>query len=192
MPAMRALYRSLLIALLLLPAALWPCRSAPADRAFSAATNALKDGFFARAESELGDFARTYTNSPLLAQAILYQAEARWSVQNYDGAFQLLSAHQSKAGKWADEYLFWIGESLFRKGEFARAAESFAKITREFPASSRSLEAVIGEASARMRLGDYQRVVQVFQQANSVFQNAALTNSASELVPRGYLLLAEA
>src|SRR5260370_6744943 len=177
MPAMRADSRWLLIALLLLSGALWPCRAAPADRAFSAATNALKDGFFSRAEVELGDFARTYTNSPLLAQAILYQGEARWSLQNYDGAFQLLSAHQSQAGKWADEYLFWIGEALFRKGEFAPAAESFAKLTREFRASSRSLQAVIDEASPRMRLGDYQRVVQVFQQTNRVFHNAALTNS---------------
>src|SRR5258708_9272950 len=43
-----------------------------------------------------------------------------------------------------------------------------------------------------MKLGDLQRVTEVFQQTNGVFQNAVLTNSGVEWVPRGYLLLAEA
>src|SRR5260370_19828101 len=143
---MSVLRRWLLIASLLLPATLRPCLAGSADKAFVAASNALKDDFFSRAEKEFAEFVRVYTNSPRLAEAILFQAEARLSLQNYDGAFQLLSAHQNEAGKWADEYLFWSGEALFRKGDFATAAESFARLTREFPTSSRRLEAVIAEA----------------------------------------------
>src|SRR5260221_10237085 len=100
---MRVLRRWLLIASLLLPAALERCLATSAEKAFVAASNSLKDEFFLRAEKEFGEFVRVYTNSPRLPEAILFQAEARLSLQNYDGAFELLSAHQNQAGKLADE-----------------------------------------------------------------------------------------
>ena len=97
---------------------LWAASSAE-TRAFNAATNALRLGFYDRAEAAFVSFAQTYTNSTHLADVILYQAEARIQQTNYNGAIELLLAHQGGAGTNADQYLFWLGEAAFRKGEFA-------------------------------------------------------------------------
>src|SRR5208282_6702334 len=77
------------------------------------------------------------------------------------------------------------------------ASDVFGRLIRDFPASSHCLEAALGEASARSALGpndpaEWQRVIGLLQQTNGVFQSAARTNTGSDLVPWGYLLLSEA
>src|ERR1035438_4142845 len=85
--------------------------SAAETRTFCAATNLFSLGFYRPAEAAFGNFAQTYSNSTHLAEAILYQAEARTELTNYAGAIALLSAHQANAGTNADQYLFWLAEA---------------------------------------------------------------------------------
>ena len=194
---MAVLCRWILVLTLLLAGGprLWAASAA--DRAFDAAVKAFQDTFYARAEAELADFCQKFPTSPRLAEAILVQAQARLELTNYAGAIELLTANQGKAGTNADQYLFWLAQAHYRKGDYGAAGDAFAKLVKEFPASSRCLEAALGEASARSALApadpaEWQRVIGLLQQTNGVFQSAARTNANSDLVPRGYLLLSEA
>ena len=168
-----------------------------ADRAFDAAYKAFQDTFYDRAEAGFADFCQKFPTSHRLAEAILLQAEARLELTNYAGAIALLSAHQSAAGTNADQYLFWLAEAHSRKGDYRAASDGFARLVKDFPASSRRLEAGIGEASARAALArtepvEWRRVIELLQQTNGVFQTAVRADAANELVPRGFLLLSEA
>ncbi len=166
--------------------------SSAETRAFNAATNTFRLGFSDRAEAAFASFAQTYTNSARLGEAILYQAEARIQQTNYAGAIELLSARQGSAGTNADQYLFWLAEAHFRKGDHPAAQAAFARLVKEFPASPRRLDAAIGEATTRMKVGDWPGVIEVLQQPDGVFQNAARARGADELVSCGHLLLTEA
>jgi TolA-binding protein len=168
-----------------------------ADRAFEAAYKAFRDGFYDRAEAGFGDFRQKFPDSPRLSEAILLQAEARLELSNYAGAITLLSAHQKDAGTNADQYAFWFAEAQLRKGDYRAASEGFAKLVKDFPTSSRALEAGMGEASAlavlaRNQPSEWRRVVELLQQTNGVFQCAARTNAGNDHVVQGYLLLSEA
>ncbi len=194
---MRVLWRWIVALNLLLAAGPRLDAASPADRAFEAAVKAFQDTFYARAEAEFADFCRKFPSSPRLPEAILLQAEARIELTNYAGAIELLTAHQGQAAAKADEYWFWLGEANSRKGDWRAAADAFAKLVRDFPGSARCLEATLGEASARAALAqaepaEWARVMGLLQQTNGVFQSAARTNAASEMVPRGFLLLSEA
>ena len=153
--------------------------------------------FYNRAEAQLADFCLKNPTSPRLPEAVLLQAQARLELTNYAGAIELLAANQGKAGTNADQYLFWLGEAYSRKGDWRAASDTFAKLVKEQPASARCLEASVGEASARSALAqtepaEWQRVIALLQETNGFFQTAAATNAASDLAPRGYLLLSEA
>jgi TolA-binding protein len=160
--------------------------------AFSSAAQAFQDGFYQRAESEMAAFVQQYTNSARLAEAVLIQAQAQMQLTNYTGALGLLSAHFGRAGQWAPEYVFWLGEGYLRMGEPAKAAQEFSNQVRQYPGSARALDASIGEAAARAKLGEWAGVVDLLSKTNGVFQAIARTNHAGELVARGRLLLAEA
>lgn len=173
------------------------CAASAANRAFETATKAFHDTFYERAEAQFAEFRQKYPASPRLPEAILLQAQARLELSNYAGAIELLSAHQPAAGTNADQYQFWLAEAHSRKGDWRAATEAFAKLGKEFPASSRRLEAVIGEAAARAALAptdpaEWPRVIALLQDTNGVFQSAARTNAASEWVTHGSLLLGEA
>ncbi len=190
---MAVVWRWILSCVLLFAAAPGLRAAASAEKAaFDAASRMFNDSFWDRAESLFAQFAQTYPNSPRLPEAFLYQAEARFQQTNYSGALELLAAHQAEAGKLADLYVFWQAETLFQKGDLPAAAAAFARLIREFPASSNRLQAVVREATANARLGEWARVVGALQAADSPFQLAAATNAAAELVVRGRLLLAEA
>ena len=152
----------------------------------------LFPGFYGPAETAFGNFALTYSNSTHLAEAVLYQAEARIELTNYTGATALLSTHQAKAGTNADQYAFWLAEAQFRGGDYPAARDGFARLVVDYPASSRRLEAGLGEATARMRLGDVPGAIQVLQRPEGAFQNAVHAHATNDLVSSGYLMLADA
>lgn len=189
---MAGVCRWLLICLLCVAPRIWAAGGAE-ERAFEAARKAFDDAFYERAEGEFSAFLQKYPTSIHLPEAVLYQGNARIKLGNFNGAIELLTARQNIAGAWADRYLFSLADAQTRKGEYATGADSFARLCREFPASSLLLEATIGEAGARAKLtNQWGRVTELLQASNSVFQAAARTNAANELVPRGYLLLGEA
>ena len=194
---MAVLCRWVLALTLLLAAGARLSAASAADRAFDAAYQAFQDTFYDRAEAGFADFCQKFPTSPRLAEAILLQAEARLELTNYAGAIALLSAHQSVAGTNADQYLFWLAEAYSRKGDYRAASDGFARLVKDFAASSRRLDAGIGEASARAALArtepsEWRCVIDLLQQTNGVFQTMVRTDAANELVPRGYLLLGEA
>ena len=182
----------LILTMLLLAGARLMGATSPESRAFDAAANAFRGTFYDRAEAEFADFCQKFPQSPRLAEAILFQAEARLEQTNYAGAIELLSSRQSTAGTLADQYLFWLAEVCLRKGDYRTAADSFAKLVKEYPASSRRLEAAIREATARAKLAEWPRVVELLKETNGVFQTTARTNAGRELAMRGYLLLSQA
>lgn len=188
--------RCVLLWIVLLAAEAWSLAasapSPPEDQAaFKAADKFFQDGFYKQAEAEFARFAQKYTNSSLLPEAILYQAQARIKTANYTGALELLSAHQGQAGKRADEYLFWTAESLSQKGDAKAAADTFGRLAREFSGSPRRLEAAIREMGERVRLDEWPRVLDLLQDTNAVFQSSIRAGLTNEMVARGYLLLAE-
>ena len=194
---MAVLWRWTLVLTLLLAAASRLGAASAADRAFEAAAKAFQDGFYDRAEAEFADFSQKHPTAPQLTEAILLQAQARLALSNYAGAIQLLSAHQGGAGTNVDQYLFWLAEAQSRKGEWRAARDGFARVVKEFPASSRWVDAVVGEASARAALaqtepGEWQRLRELLQQTNGVFQSAFRTNAGSPVAVQGRLLLSEA
>jgi TolA-binding protein len=162
------------------------------ERDFEAALGAFNDRGFPYAESKFSEFVQAYTNSPRIPEALLYQAQSRYQLSNYDGALKLLSTNQSQAGRLADQFLFWQAESLFGKKDFANAAQAYDDLVRQFPLSPRRLEAGINEALAYARLDQWPRVRDLLQQSDSVFQSALRANLISDHILRGYLLLSEA
>ena len=161
---------------------------------FELASRDLANGWYPQAEAEFAEFARNFTNSARLPEAFLFQAEARLRLPqpNYAGAIDLLASHQSQAGKWADQYLFWLAEVWLEKGEFQKARDLFGELMSRFPTSSRCLEAAIRQATAFSKLGDWPRVSELLQRSEGVFQSAIRTNLINQLTLQGYLLLGEA
>jgi len=162
------------------------------ERAFKDAERSFHDMIWDRAESELAAFAQTYTNSPHLAEAILFQGEARFWQTNYAGAIGLLSQNQSRAGVLADEYQFWIAEARLHRGEYQAAADAFAALIHDFPNSPRRLRAAVEQASARSELEQWPQVISLLEQTNGVFEISSRTNAAADLLADGFLLLAQA
>jgi TolA-binding protein len=165
----------------------------PAEaRTFAAAAEALRAGFYARADAELNDFIRKFPTSPRVPEALLLQAQARIELGNYPGALQLITEGRAQPGMWADEFLFWEAEANLRKGDHAEAARLFGKLVQEHPTSTRRLEAVVAQATALSRGGQWKDMAGVLQQTNGVFLAAAKSNPTNGLVLRGWLLLGEA
>ncbi|HTL54616.1 MAG TPA: tetratricopeptide repeat protein [Candidatus Limnocylindrales bacterium] len=190
---MVALGRWSLILLALL-ALVSPVAAAPSpeERAFKDAQKSFQDMIWDRAEAEFAAFAQNYTNSAQFAEAVLFQAEARFWQTNYAGAIGLLMANQKLAGALADEYEFWIAEARLHKGEYQPAADAFAALVQNFPNSTRRLRATVEEASARSELQQWPQIIALLEQTNGVFQTSASTNAASDLLANGFLLLARA
>ena len=95
---------------------------------FAAASKSFNDHNFDRAEHEFAEFALAYTNSPLLAEALLHQGQARYHLKNFDGASQLLSSSLKTAGKLTDDYYLWLGQIAMARGgnRFGSRSSSFS------------------------------------------------------------------
>jgi TolA-binding protein len=166
--------------------------SAREGRAYAAAASAFQDGMWGRAEVEFAQFAEKYPKSERVPEALLMQAEADIKQAKLLQAIELLTAHESQAGKLADQYVFWLGEAQFQNEDYAAAAATFSRLVRDFTESSRRLDAVVNEAAAQARLGQWPQVSRLLQASGGVFQVEAQKKPADDRVVRGQLLLAEA
>ena len=166
--------------------------SAPETQAFEAAEKVYFDADYRNADIDFNDFIQKFPNSTRIPEAVLYQAQARIKLGDFNGALTLLSARQNQAGTLGDWYLLCHGQALLAKGDFAKAEEDFAKLNKDYPASPHRLAAVVNTAAACMRQSKWPRVVEVLGDTNSIFQITAATNHASSEVIRGFLLLSEA
>src|SRR5271155_4872462 len=117
--------------------------SAREQRAYAAAVSAFQDAMWSRAETEFAQFAAKYPKSTNATEAVLLQAQAEFQQGKFAEAITLLSTRKAKAGKFADQYDYWIGESQFQKGDFSTAAETFISLAQNFPESPLRLRAVV-------------------------------------------------
>jgi TolA-binding protein len=182
----------LALSLLLAAAPRLSAAGSPEESAFTAAYSEFVDGFYDFAETDFAEFARKYPSSVRLPEAFLLQAQARFEQSNYVGAVELLTARRPAAGKLADEYVFWLGQSRFFNREYQEAAGAFAELAIAFPDSPRRLESSVTEAAARSMLGQWPQVIELLGQTNSFFQTAIQTNAGNRNVASGFLLLSKA
>ena len=162
------------------------------ERAFGAASRAMQDGFYERAERDFGAFATRFAKSELLAEVVQLQAECRFKLKDYDGVIKLLTQHLAEAGSRQDEYLFWLAEAHFQKKNFAEASAQYARLLNQFPESTRTLDASYGHALVLSQLGKPDQTVEVLQTPEGPFQRAAKARPDDETVTRGLLLLGQA
>ena len=171
-----------------------PARAAGAaeQKAYDVALRLFQGVVFDVAEKEFADFVKNYPASEKVPEAVLLQAQCRYQQKKLDEALALLRERLVNAGKLADQYRYWIAECLFQKSDYEGAASAFARVLSDFPDSSRRLDASLGEAYARFKLGDLQRTVDLLGQEKGVFQQATQGRMDDELAVRGHLLLGEA
>jgi TolA-binding protein len=166
--------------------------SAREERAYAAATSAFQDAMWSRAEAEFAQFVAKYPKSTNATEAVLLQAQAEFKQGKFLETISLLSTRKAAAGKFADQYDYWIGESQFQNGDFSTAAETFISLAQNFPESSLRLRAVVEAAAARAQLNQWPQVGTLLGEPGGVFSRAVQMDSASELATRGRLLLAQA
>src|SRR5437899_10748595 len=78
----------------------------------------LRLTFPEKAEKILIEFRQKYTNSSLLPEALLLQAEARFYQSNYVGAIEILTTHFNPRDPTADEYLYYLGLAKGKRGQY--------------------------------------------------------------------------
>jgi TolA-binding protein len=166
--------------------------SARENRAYAAAVSAFQDAMWSRAETEFAQFVAKYPKSTNATEAVLLQAQAEFKQGKFVETITLLSTRKAEAGKFADQYDYWIGESQFQNGDFSTAAETFVSLAQNFPESPLRLPAVVAAAAARAQLNQWPQVGALLGEPGGLFSRAAQIDSANELVVRGRLLLAQA
>ncbi len=194
MTAMTKLRQLLVCALLLVftsglaPAALFGGEK----KLFESASESFRLGLWERAEKDFSEFLDKYSKSERVPEVLLLQAQSQFKQGRYAAAITLLSARQADAGQLSDQFVYWTGEAQFQSTNYPAAAATFARLARDFPNSSRRLEACVNEAVAWTKLDEWARAVELLQNPNGVFQQASRENPDSEFAARGQLLLAEA
>jgi TolA-binding protein len=172
------------------------CTSRGADaetRALESARSAYDLGFYPRAENGYSNFVVQFPASAQLPQAILYQARSALKQARYKPAADILTTNVARAGNVADEFQYWLGKVQFDSGQLAEAADTFGKVSTTFTNSALRLNAVLGEAEARMKLRQWPQTVALIDAPDSVFQKAVAGRPAEDpLVFQGRLFLAEA
>ncbi|HEY0457374.1 MAG TPA: tetratricopeptide repeat protein, partial [Verrucomicrobiae bacterium] len=165
----------------------------PAETAaFVNASRSFELATYERAEREFAEFVRSFPESTRVPEAILMQAQALLKQKKLAPCIDLLTSNAPKAGVLADQYYYFLGDAYMQSTNYTSAAGSFARLIREFPNSSRLLESSYGEALARYKLSDWEKVIELLRAPESTFQKVARDRANNELVARGYLLLTEA
>jgi len=178
------------LAVLLSSVAMLHAASPGENRAYAAAEKSFKDGIWWHAEAEFAEFIKQFPESERRPEAFLLQAQAMFHQTNA-AALSLLTANLGAAGKFADEYHFWIAEAYYQRGDFAKAAESFVEL-RRFAESPRRMDAMVGEAAAYAALTNWTRVVEVLGGPESEFAKAVRSQPANPRLTPGLLLLGQA
>lgn len=162
------------------------------NRAYASAEKSFQDGIWMRAEMEFALFLERYPKSERRAEAILFQAQALFHQGNSPAVIKLLTSNVEAAGKFGDEYQFWIAEAYYQQGDFPKSVEAYVELQRRFALSPRRVEALVGEAAAHARLTNWTRVTAMLGNAESEFAGFARSQQTNRHVAHGLLLLADA
>lgn len=166
--------------------------AASESRAFASATAAFQAQLWNRAETEFSRFREDFPDSTNVSQAILFQAQAEFKRGKFTNSIALLKSQIAKAGSFADQYVYWVGESEFAESNFLAAADTFTFLARNFADSPLRARGIVEAASAQAKLKHWPEIETLLEKTNGVFQSAAQMDSTSETVTRGRLLLAQA
>ncbi|MGZ8919565.1 MAG: tetratricopeptide repeat protein [Limisphaerales bacterium] len=162
------------------------------EHSFRSATEAFNDKFYERAEGQFGAFTTNFPTSTNWSRAVLFQAQARHLQKQYDGAIELLKAHQGKAGTLADQYALTLGEALSGKGEPTAAAEQYSRILKEFPNSPLRLQAAYHQALSRYEQKNFAGTIELLLPGESDFKKLSAAVPQDRFSFAGNLLLADA
>jgi len=163
----------------------------PEDATFRKAETSFGLKLWENADAEFGQFIESHPKSERLVEAVLFQAQARFKLKKFSDVVSLLAARLGEAGARRDDFFYWTAEAQFQAGQFQAATESFGKLAGEFPTSPKRLEASVGEAASRAKLGDWKTVSELLLNPDGSFRQAAGTGNG-DLFVRGLLLLADA
>lgn len=166
--------------------------SSKEERAFASAKSVFQAKLWDRAEMEFARFRENFPESTNVPMTVLLEAQSQFEQKKFDDAIRLLKENESGSGAAEDQYIYWIGESEYARSNFLDAAETFASLAQNFPDSPFALRGIVEAASAAAQLKEWTVVESLLEQSNGVFQSAAQSDSASETVARGQLLLARA
>lgn len=166
--------------------------TAESSHLYESAVLSFQGKFYGRAAGEFHEFTTQFPNSRRLPKAVLLHAQALYKLQQFEEALQLLNEYWEKAGDYADQYLYWLGQLHLERSQYANAVGNFSQLLKQFPDSSLRLDAAYGEALARFKLGEFNLSVELLTNPEGTFQKAVQTNEPNELVRRGQLLLVEA
>ncbi len=175
---------------LTVPTAIGQAEDSQIELAFDVAKRFFRDGMFDTAVDLFDAFAKAYPESPVRAEAVLLESQARFQLGQFEVVSAELTAGLQSAGAWTDRYLFWTGEAQFALGQFEQAAASYGRLIEKHPASDRALTAAIGQAQSLYQLGDLKKSIATLEPADGPFQRAAGARPDDPLIIDGRLLLA--
>jgi len=141
----------------------------PETQAYEAAVRAFDDNALELADKSFREFLQAHPNSPRVPQAILYRARAALRQRDTKAAINLLTTNAPRAGQLEDQYRYWLAETHREATNYTAAASTFASLLRDFPNSSRAIEASYGEAVARFKLQDWPKVIELLTATNAPF-----------------------
>ena len=188
----RWIFQSVALGFALLMAWTSVAQDTPEGAAFRDAYKKYRDNIFDWAERDFASFVTTYPQSPMLPEAVLLQAQASLKMTNVTRTASLLQQHFDKAGPFADQYRYVIGQAQFQGGDFRAAADSFASVAQNFTNSALLLESSLGEAQARFQLREFDRVIALLQRPEGTFQRVSRTRPTNPWTVQGSLVLAQA
>ena len=160
--------------------------------AFKSAVALFNDGFYEQANNALGEFIAKHPDSKNVSEAVLLQAQSKFKLKDFTGAINVLQKYFGKCQNLCDEYLFWIAESHYSLTNYSDAIQYYQKLLTEHPISKRIPEAYYRLAICHFHLNQFQEVVSILSNANTVFKTLPKNISNSEQISRANLLLADA
>lgn len=161
---------------------------------FDLASKSFDTRMWSRAEKEFASFIKDHPKSEKITEAVLFQAQALYGQEKYVEVISLLASHEVRAGKSADQFLYWTAQAQFQGGNHRAATVTFGKLAREHPFSAWRLEAAVGEAASLAELGEWAQVTNLLRKTDGAFRMAASVpaDKGSEMAARGFLLLGKA
>jgi tol-pal system protein YbgF len=102
------------------------------------------------------------------------EAYKKFEEEKYPEAIRALGEFAGKypAHVYADNAVYWVGESYFRMRDFPKAAEQFERVAKEFPSGNKVPDALLRAASCYLRMNKpldakqtFERIVQIYPQS---------------------------
>jgi tol-pal system protein YbgF len=104
--------------------------------------------------------------------------------EKYTEAALALEAFAKKypTHSYADNALFWAGESYFRNREFGKAVERFERVGREFPTGNKVPDALLRAGSCYLRLAKPTEAKRAFERVLGMYPQSIAAHKAKTLM----------